>query len=142
MQQFVVAAVRLEAALLEHAARRAVVRRDRRVQRPLVELAEERGERGARDAVPPVLAADPVADLADAVLLPAHQVAGDLAVADDRAHEGFLVAADPLPLLVEGRALARGDAGHRARLRVALVLEEDRQVGVLDRAQPDVAQRR
>ena len=63
-------------------------------------------------------------------------------VAHDRPEDDAVAAAaaEARPVCVERGPVARGNGSHRARLRVALVLEEDRQVGVLDRTQPDLAQ--
>jgi hypothetical protein len=78
----------------------------------------------------PELLPDPVADEPPAVLLPADRVAGDLVLEDDRLlHEGR-IGEDSLPVGVEGLAVAWGEVGHGGRLRVALVLEEDGEVGL------------
>src|SRR4030095_4578485 len=65
-------------ALLEHAQRRDVPLRDAGIQRPLVPLGQEERHRPGRDAAAPVLAPDPVPDLALAVAVEASDVTDDV----------------------------------------------------------------
>src|SRR5207302_11454159 len=71
---------RREAALLEYAYRADVAPRHVRVKRPLGHLAQQLGERGRRDAPPPVGAPEPVAHLTLPVALEAEHVSRDVAV--------------------------------------------------------------
>lgn len=115
-----------EPALLEHPNRRGVADGNIRVERPrLVDACHELCERGARDATTPERATEPIADESLASLGPAHDVAGDRAALLD----GLLLhGAGPEhvrdPVHQEGIAIARWEARHRVRCRLALVLEE------------------
>src|SRR6188472_1693141 len=87
---------RREAALLEYAERADVAPYHARIERPLGHLAQQRRERGRRDAPSPVGAPEPVAHLTLPVALEAEHVTGDLAVGDDRPSVIRLVRQDPL----------------------------------------------
>jgi hypothetical protein len=82
-----------------------------------------------------VVAPDPVADLAPVAALEAEHVPDDLVAGHDRPDPDRVVGQDARPVLVERLAVAARHARHHQRDRVALVLEEDRQVGRLDLAQ-------
>src|SRR4051794_39856203 len=118
-----------ESALLEHADRAGILGVDARMARPLGYLLEEGAERRCRDASAPVLAADPVADQAPLLGLPADDVPRHLAVGLDRAVDGVGSCAVLLPVGVERLLVLGGDAGHGHPFGVALMLEEDGQVG-------------
>ena len=66
-----------KATLVQDADRPDVVGGDVCMQRSGPQLGEERGQRSCGDALAPVLAADPVPDVALPVVLPAHDVARD-----------------------------------------------------------------
>src|SRR4029079_12673718 len=101
-----------------------VVGRAQRLQRPVRQLDEELAERGSCEATAPELAGEPIADVATALGRPAEDVARGLAVHVDHPDHGALVREDPAPVLVERRAVAARDAGHRRGLGVGLLLEE------------------
>ena len=64
-----------------------------------------------------------------------NDVTGDLPLEDDRLLREGVVGEDPLPMGVEGLAVPGGEIRHPSRLRVPLMLEEDREVGFDDIAQ-------
>jgi len=68
---------------------------------------EEREQRLARDPSAPVRAADPVGDLTVALVAPAPDRADRLTLVLDRLQQDAGVAAQPLPALGEGGAVAR-----------------------------------
>ncbi len=108
------------------------------MERPLGYLLEEGAERRRRDPSAPLLAADPVADQPPLLALPADDVAGHFAVGLDRAVDGVGSRADVLPMREERLLVPGRDAGHGDAFGVALMLEEDGQVGVDDGSQFDV----
>src|SRR5688572_19553253 len=107
----------LEAALLEDADRADVVLGDVRVERAIALLVEEDLQRSRGDSPAPVLAADPVADLALAGDVEAADVAGHAAVEEDRASHA-LVGEDLRPVRDEGVAVAWRKRRHSRRLGV------------------------
>src|SRR6478609_2892075 len=113
-----------EPALLEHADRGDVARHDPRVQRSLGQLAGELLKRTCRKALAPELPSDPVADETPPLLLPTPDVAGHLALVDDRLLRQRVVGKEPPPVRVEGLTVAGGKGGHPARFGLVLVLEE------------------
>ena len=91
------------------------------------EHTEEAAQGGRGDAEPPVRARDPVADLALARTVEAHDVADHLAVEGDRPAGDRRVRELRFPAREEPGAVARilrGERRHVERLRVELVLEE------------------
>src|SRR5213078_984254 len=120
-----------ETAFLQYPDRADVRRRHLRVERSDGELLDELGQRPGRKAAAPELPAEPVADQALALPLPAADVAGHLAVGDDRLHDELVVVHDPVPVLEERLALPGRERGHLHGLGITLLLEEDRKV-VLD----------
>jgi hypothetical protein len=86
-------------------------------------------------ATPPELAPDPVADQPLVLGDPASDVPSHLAVADDRADDVRGLVAELGPMCHEGVMIPRGKRRHPHGFRVALMLEEDRKVGVDDVAQ-------
>src|SRR6185436_9510383 len=73
-----------EPALLRDALRSDIGRHDMRRYRPVLDLLEQEPESRGREPLSPVVATDPVADLTPAVVQPAHDVAHDLVVREDR----------------------------------------------------------
>src|SRR5262245_34087853 len=129
-----------EAALLEHADRPRVVPGHAGVERAgAVDLVEVGAQGPGGDAAAPQRAVDPVADLAYAVTGKAQDRSGDRAVVGelDHAHHVHRVGTDACPVGHERVVVARRKVGHPDRLRVALVLEQDRQVVVADLAEAD-----
>ena len=125
----------LEAGLLEHPARARVVLDDGREQGPmLLDVVEVEPERRARNAPPPVLLADPVADHPSLVTRPAHHVADHHSVRHDRPHVVLGVAAIPRPVRCERLRVTGRHRRHPVALLVGLPFEEERQVAVLDSA--------
>ena len=102
---------------------------------PLFDFGDEGGDGSRRNAPAPKLAPDPVADQPPFLGDPASDVPGHLLIADDRADDVRGLEADLGPMGHEGLMLPRGERRHLRGYRVALVLEEDRQVGVDDIAQ-------
>jgi hypothetical protein len=102
---------------------------------PLFEFGDEGGEGSSRNAPAPELAPDPVADQPPILDDPASDVPSHLPIADDRADDVRGVAAELGPMCHEGFMIPRRKGRHPHGYRVALVLEEDRQVGVDDIAQ-------
>ena len=83
----------------------------------------------------PEFAPDPVGDQPPVVGDPASDVPSYLPVADDRADDVRGLATDLGPMCHEGVMIPRGKRCHPHAFRVALMLEEDRKVGVDDLAQ-------
>jgi len=102
---------------------------------PLFDFGDEGGDGSRRNASAPELAPDPVADQPPILGDPASDVPSHLPVADDRADDVRGLAAELGPMFHEGLMIPRGKRGHPHGFRVALVLEEDRKVGVDDIAQ-------
>jgi hypothetical protein len=102
------------------------------VQRSLGHLAGELLKRTCRKALAPELPSDPVADETPPLLLPAPDVAGHLALVDDRLLRQRVVGKEPPPVRVEGLAVAGREGRHPVRLGLALVLEERVEVAVDD----------
>ncbi len=105
------------------------------VEWPLFDFGDESGEGSRRNASAPELAPDPVAHEAPSVSHPASDVPRHLPVADDRAGEVRGLAADPGPMCYESVVVTRRKRSHAHGFGVALMLEENRQVGVDDLAQ-------
>lgn len=101
----------------------------------LFDFANEGGEGSRRNAPAPELAPDPVADQPPVLGDPASDVSSHLPIADDRADDVRGLAAEPGPMCREGLMTPRGKRRHPHGFRVALVLEENRKVGVDDLAQ-------
>src|SRR3954463_12957847 len=88
-----------EAALGKHPQAGDVVLDNTRVEWPLGELGDQLGQGPRCVPLPPVLAADPVADVSFAFDVEAADVADDLAIgADDRAGDARAVGEDPGPV--------------------------------------------
>src|SRR5215212_329677 len=120
-----------EAALLKDADGADVVLGYRRVEGAArLRVAQEPRERLRGDALAPVLAADPVADLAFAGVLEAHHVAGHAPVEEDGLLGDALVGQDRGPLGHERVPVPGREAGHAVRDRVPLVLEEHGKVAL------------
>src|SRR5438874_5302603 len=102
---------------------------------PLFDFGDEGGEGRGRNAPAPELAPDPVADQPLALGDPASDVPSQLPVADDRADDVRGLAAELGPMCHEGVMIPRRKRRHPHGFRVALMLEEDRKVGVDDLAQ-------
>lgn len=102
---------------------------------PLFDFGDEGGEGSRRNAPAPELAPDPVADQPLVLGDPASDVPSHLPVADDRADDVRGLAAELGPMCHEGVMIPRGKRRHPHGFRVALMLEEDRKVGVDDLAQ-------
>jgi hypothetical protein len=102
---------------------------------PLFDFGDECGEGSRRNAPAPELAPDPVADQPLVLGDPASDVPSHLALADDRADDVRGLAAELGPMCHEGVMIPRRKRRHSRALRVALMLEEDRKVGVDDLAQ-------
>ena len=102
---------------------------------PLFDLGDEGGEGSRRNAPAPELAPDPVADQPLVLGDPASDVPSHLPVADDRADDVRRPLPELDPMCHEGVMIPRGKRRHPHGFRVALILEEDRKVGVDDVAQ-------
>ena len=83
-------------------------------------------------------ASDPVPRQALAVAVPADDVAGDLAVDQDRLRLDGEIGQDRCPVGHERIAVAGGDGGHAVRDGVVLMLEQGWQVGLSDVAENHV----
>ena len=102
---------------------------------PLFDFGDQGGEGSRRNAPAPELAPDPVADQPPVLGDPASDVPSHLAIADDRADDVRGLAAELGSMCYKGVMIPRGKRRHQRALRVALMLEEDRKVGVDDLAQ-------
>src|ERR1051326_4118583 len=102
---------------------------------PLSDFRNKRGHRRGRYAAIPELASDPVADQPAILSNPASDVPSDLPVEDDRADNVRGIAAELGPMCHEGVVIPRAKRRHPHGFRVALMLEEDRKIGIGDIAQ-------
>src|SRR5205809_6741941 len=102
---------------------------------PVFEFDDEGLEGSRRNALSPELAPDPVADQPPVLGDPASDVPGHLPGADDRADDVRRFASELGPMCHEGVMIPRRKRRHPHGVRVALMLEEDRKVGVDDLAQ-------
>ena len=105
-------------------------------------LAQERRQRPGGDALAPVVPSNPVADFSQAVLFKAHDVADHMPVEDDGLLGDSLVSQDPGPVRRERIPVPGGDAGHRVRLGVQLMFEENREVILCHVPQQKIARQR
>ena len=112
-----------------------VVRGHEGMEWPLFDFGDEGREGSRRNAPAPELAPDPVADQPPVLGDPASNVPSHLPVADDRADDVRGLAAELGPMCHEGVMIPRGKRRHPHGFRVALMLEEDRKLGVDDLAQ-------
>src|SRR6185436_2957456 len=110
-----------------------------RVDRPFLDLVQERREGARGEAPAPELAPDPVAHLAPPLEPEEDDIAGDVAVELDRPDDDARVAQDGTPVRHERVALPRRECGHPVRDGVPLVLEEDRKVLLGHAAEPHLA---
>src|SRR5205814_6215723 len=83
-----------------------------------------------RNAPAPELAPDPVADQPLVLVDPASDVPSYLPVAGDRADDVRRLLPELNPMCHEGVMIPRGKRRHPHGFRVALILEEDRKLGV------------
>src|SRR5204863_3909188 len=127
-----------EAALLQHPDRGDVVLGDVRGERTLLQDSDELPQRLGRDAPAPELLPEPIADEAFTLVDPAADVARDISVRDDRAPDRGVVGLEPLPMRRERLLVTRWERRHLVSLRLPLVLEEDRAVGLLRLAECDL----
>ncbi len=102
---------------------------------PLFDFGDEGGEGSRRNAPAPEVAPDPVADQPLVLGDPASDVPSHLSVADDRADDVRGLTAELGPMCHEGVMIPRGKRRQPHSFRVALMLEEDRKLGVDDLAQ-------
>ena len=102
---------------------------------PLFDFGDEGGQGSRRNAPAPELAPDPVADQPLVLGDPASDVPNHLPVADDRADDVRGLPAELGPVCHEGVMIPRGKRRHPHGFRVALMLKEDRKLGVDDLAQ-------
>lgn len=102
---------------------------------PLFDFGDEGGDGSRRNAPAPELAPHPVADQPLILGDPASDVPRHLPVALDRADDVRRLAAELGPMFHEGVMIPRGKRRHPHGFRVALMLEENRKVGVDDLAQ-------
>ena len=107
------------------------------MERPVFHFGNERAESSRCNAPAPELAPNPVADQLPLLRDPAADIPSHLPVADDRANDVRGLAAKLDPMCPEGVVIPRGKRRHPHRLRVALMLEENRKIGVGDLAQND-----
>lgn len=112
-----------------------VVRGHEGMEWPLFDFGAEGCDGSRRNAPAPELAPDPVADQSPVFGDPASDVPSHLPVADDGAGDVRGLAAELGPMCHEGVPIPRGKRRHPHSFRIALMLEEDRKVGVDDRAQ-------
>jgi hypothetical protein len=103
--------------------------------------AEKRRESARGDAPTPVLLADPVSHLALAGLHEAHDVAGYLALEENRLLDDGLIVQNPVPVREERFPASGGKAGQTRRPRLELVFEEREEIGFLHVPQQDAASR-
>ena len=99
---------------------------------PLFDFGDECGQGSRRNAPAPELAPDPVADQPLVLGDPASDVPSHLPVAGDRADDVRRLLPELNPMCHEGVMIPRGKRRHPHGFRVALILEEDRKVGVDD----------
>ena len=112
-----------------------VVRGHEGMEWPLFDFGDEGGEGSRCNAPAPELASDPVADQPPVLGDPASDVPSHLPVADNRADDVRGLAAELGPMCHKGVMIPRGKRRHPHGFRVALMLEEDRKLGVDDLAQ-------
>src|SRR5215472_9306072 len=124
-----------EFAFLQNPDRADVVLGHESMEWPLFDFGDEGGEGSRRNAPAPELAPDPVADQLPVLGDPASDVFSHLPIADDRADDVRGLAAELGPMCHEGVMIPRWKRRHPHGFRVALMLEEDRKVGVDDLAQ-------
>jgi hypothetical protein len=108
------------------------VRGHKGIKWPLFDFGDEGGKGCRRNASAPELAPNPVADQPLVLGDPASDIAGHPPVADNRANDVRRFAAEPRPMRREGVVIPRVKRCHLRGFRVALMLEEDRKVGVDD----------
>ena len=91
-----------EATLLQHADRSDVVLHHVRVKWSFCHYLQEGAERSCRDALPPMLFANPITHQAKTFLGPAPHIARDLAIDEDRSSNRIRIAENILvPMRVE-----------------------------------------
>jgi hypothetical protein len=133
----VVAATKYKAALSEHAERTPVVLGDVCEEGTSPFVSKEIGQRSGRDALAPVGLTDPEADFSVAILLPAHDVSGDLSLVKDPLGDHVVVMADSVPMGCVCFSIPRSERRHGDRIGFELLLEEDLDIMVQDLTQND-----
>src|SRR6185369_2887956 len=116
-----------------------IVFRNMGIQRPLLDKVEKRCERLGRNALAPVLLANPVADEWLTGLLPFPDVPSNMPLEEDGLLYGSRVTQESGPVRHERIPVPGRERRHLVGLRVQLLLEEDGEVTLGHVPQTDIA---